>query len=83
MSVWLNIIGLGEDGLDALPQRLRTLVDQAELIVGGARHLAMAADAKAEKQSWAAPLSPAAISALARSATRRASRCSSRGTDCQ
>ena len=57
MSVWLNIIGLGEDGLDALPQRLRALVDQAELIVGGARHLAMAADAKAEKQSWASPLS--------------------------
>ena len=57
MSVWLNIIGLGEDGLDALPQRLCALVDQAELIVGGARHLAMATNAKAEKQSWATPLS--------------------------
>ena len=57
MSVWLNIIGLGEDGLDALPRRLRALVDGAELIVGGERHLAMAADAKAEKQSWASPLS--------------------------
>ncbi len=57
MSVWLNIIGLGEDGLDALPRRLRALVDAAELIVGGERHLAMAADAKAEKQSWASPLS--------------------------
>lgn len=57
MSVWLNIIGLGEDGLDALPLRLRALIDAAELIVGGERHLAMAADAKAEKQSWASPLS--------------------------
>jgi precorrin-6Y C5,15-methyltransferase (decarboxylating) len=57
MSVWLHIIGLGEDGLEALPQRLRALIGQAELIVGGERHLAMAADATAEKQSWASPLS--------------------------
>lgn len=57
MSVWLNIIGLGEDGLDALPPRLRALVDGAQLIVGGERHLAMATQARAEKQSWASPLS--------------------------
>lgn len=57
MSVWLNVIGLGEDGVEALPHRLRALIDGAELIVGGERHLAMAAEARAEKQGWAAPLS--------------------------
>ena len=57
MSVWLQVIGLGEDGLSALPQRLREHVDRAELIVGGERHLAMAAEVKAEKQCWASPLS--------------------------
>ena len=57
MSVWLQVIGVGEDGFEALPQRLRAFIDQAELIVGGERHLAMAAQAKAEKQCWASPLS--------------------------
>ncbi len=57
MSVWLNVIGVGEDGIEALPRALQTLIEQAELIVGGERHLAMAAQARAEKKSWASPLS--------------------------
>lgn len=57
MSVWLNIIGIGEDGIEALPRALQALIEHAELIVGGERHLAMAAHARAEKKSWASPLS--------------------------
>ena len=57
MSVWLNIIGVGEDGIEALPRALQTLIEHAELIVGGERHLAMAPHARAEKKSWASPLS--------------------------
>jgi precorrin-6Y C5,15-methyltransferase (decarboxylating) len=57
MSVWLNVIGVGEDGIEALPRALQALVERAELIVGGERHLAMAAQARAEKKSWASPLS--------------------------
>jgi precorrin-6Y C5,15-methyltransferase (decarboxylating) len=57
MSVWLNVIGIGEDGIEALPRALQTLIERAELIVGGERHLAMAAQARAEKKSWASPLS--------------------------
>ncbi|HSE75689.1 MAG TPA: precorrin-6y C5,15-methyltransferase (decarboxylating) subunit CbiE [Dongiaceae bacterium] len=57
MSIWLNVIGVGEDGIDALPCALRALIERAELIVGGERHLAMASDVRAEKQSWASPLS--------------------------
>src|SRR5687767_13255887 len=57
MSVWLNIIGVGEDGIEALPRALQALIERAELIVGGERHLAMASRARAEKKSWALPLS--------------------------
>ncbi len=57
MSVWLHVIGIGEDGLEALPHALQMLIERAELIVGGERHLAMAEHATAEKKSWASPLS--------------------------
>ena len=57
MSVWLNIIGVGEDGIEVLPRALQTLIEGAELIVGGERHLAMVPHARAEKKSWASPLS--------------------------
>ena len=57
MSVWLNVIGIGEDGIEALPRALQTLIGQAELIVGGERHLAMLSETRAEKKSWSSPLS--------------------------
>ena len=38
---WLTVIGLGEDGLEALPATTRALIDNAEVLLGGARHLAM------------------------------------------
>jgi precorrin-6B C5,15-methyltransferase / cobalt-precorrin-6B C5,C15-methyltransferase len=57
MSIWLNVIGIGEDGSEALPPALQALIERAELIVGGERHLAMVPHARAEKKSWASPLS--------------------------
>lgn len=57
MSVWLNVIGVGEDGIEALPRALLSLIERAELIVGGERHLAMIPHTRAEKKSWASPLS--------------------------
>jgi precorrin-6Y C5,15-methyltransferase (decarboxylating) len=57
MSVWLNVVGVGEDGIEALPRALQVLIERAELIVGGERHLAMIGHARAEKKSWASPLS--------------------------
>jgi precorrin-6Y C5,15-methyltransferase (decarboxylating) len=56
MIPWLNIIGIGEDGLDGLPPILKSMIGSAELIVGGERHLAMLGAAKVETQSWATPL---------------------------
>lgn len=55
---WLSLIGLGEDGADALTPAARALVAQASLIVGGARHLAMI-EAAAERLQWPSPLSDA------------------------
>ncbi|HEY8123981.1 MAG TPA: precorrin-6y C5,15-methyltransferase (decarboxylating) subunit CbiE [Methylocystis sp.] len=55
---WLSLIGLGEDGADALSPAARALVAQASLIVGGARHLAMI-DAPAARLQWPSPLSDA------------------------
>ncbi|RAU23159.1 cobalamin biosynthesis bifunctional protein CbiET [Paramagnetospirillum kuznetsovii] len=52
---WLTIIGIGEDGLDGLNPTARALIAGAEVLVGGARHLAMVPDAKAERLMWSTP----------------------------
>lgn len=58
MTPWLSIIGVGAEGIGALPAPARVLIDNAEIVIGGARHLAMLADDHpAERQSWASPIS--------------------------
>lgn len=56
---WLSIIGVGDDGADELSPNTRALLAQAELIVGGARHLAMLGNVAAEKMPWPSPMSDA------------------------
>ncbi len=56
MSVWLNIVGLGEDGLEGLSPVARRLIDAAELLVGGERHLAKVPNGSARRLAWASPL---------------------------
>ena len=56
MKPWLRIVGIGEDGLAGLAAPARALVDDAEVLVGGERHLAMVADHTAEKLTWESPL---------------------------
>ncbi len=63
---WLSIIGVGEDGAAGLSTAARILVEQAILIVGGERHLALIGDVSAEKLAWPAPLTDALPSLLAR-----------------
>ncbi len=41
MNRWLSVVGIGEDGLAGLSPAARTLIETAETLVGGARHLAM------------------------------------------
>ncbi len=38
---WLSVLGIGDDGLTGLSPIAHSLLDQAEIIVGGKRHLAM------------------------------------------
>lgn len=54
---WLSIVGIGEDGLDGLTAAARALVDDAEVFVGGERHLAMLPDDDRERLAWPSPLS--------------------------
>jgi precorrin-6Y C5,15-methyltransferase (decarboxylating) len=55
---WLAVVGLGEDGLDGLAPAARALVTNAETLVGGARHLALAhPEPGVETLTWQAPLS--------------------------
>lgn len=57
MTPWLSIVGVGEDGLDALSPAARALVAQAEVLIGGDRHLAMLpADDDRERIAWPSPL---------------------------
>jgi precorrin-6B C5,15-methyltransferase / cobalt-precorrin-6B C5,C15-methyltransferase len=58
MSKWLSVVGVGEGGLDDLAPAARALIETAEVLIGGARHLAMvprAADDRRERLNWPSP----------------------------
>jgi precorrin-6Y C5,15-methyltransferase (decarboxylating) len=63
---WLSLIGIGEDGIEALSPAARTLLAQAHLVVGGARHLALAGRLSAETMIWPSPLADAIPKILTR-----------------
>jgi precorrin-6Y C5,15-methyltransferase (decarboxylating) len=63
---WLSLIGIGEDGADALSPAARTLLAQAQLVVGGARHLALAGPLAAKTMTWPSPMAAAIPEVLAR-----------------
>lgn len=54
-KVWLNIVGIGEDGVAGLSQTARSAVDNADILIGGARHHALTGDIKAERLRWPSP----------------------------
>jgi precorrin-6Y C5,15-methyltransferase (decarboxylating) len=56
VSAWLSVIGIGEDGAAGLSNAARALIQSAELLVGGERHLALAGESKAERLVWRQPL---------------------------
>jgi len=57
MSAWLAVIGIGEDGLQGLSAAARALIEAAELVVGGERHLTLIGETKGERLAWRQPLS--------------------------
>ncbi|PZF76839.1 cobalamin biosynthesis bifunctional protein CbiET [Aestuariivirga litoralis] len=58
MSKWLTIIGMGEDGWEGLSPRARTIIENAEAIVGSARLLGFLPETVgADIHEWPQPFS--------------------------
>jgi len=53
---WLVLVGVGEDGIDGLVPAAQRLIAQADFVVGGKRHLALAGSLKAETMVWPSPI---------------------------
>ena len=53
---WLSIIGIGEDGRTGLSPAAKTLIDTAQLVVGGHRHLKLIGSTPGTQLAWASPL---------------------------
>ena len=57
---WLSIVGIGEDGPVGLSPTAHRLIEDAEVVVGGARHLALAAPLiRGERLAWPSPIDAA------------------------
>ena len=56
MTRWLTLIGIGEDGAEGLSAAARRKLAEAELVVGGRRHLALAGPLTAETLVWPSPI---------------------------
>jgi precorrin-6B C5,15-methyltransferase / cobalt-precorrin-6B C5,C15-methyltransferase len=55
---WLSIVGIGEDGIGGLSAGARALIENAEIVFGGARHLALAAPLiRGQAKPWPSPFS--------------------------
>ena len=71
MKAWLAVVGIGEDGVAGLSGAARTLIETAEILVGGRRHLDMVAtEGSAERLVWERPLART-IDAVAANRGRR------------
>src|SRR3954449_3333058 len=56
----IEVVGVGASGLESLGPDGRRLVDEAEVVVGGDRHLAMLESRPGRRHvSWPSPLLPA------------------------
>ena len=49
MTAWLNIVGIGEDGMDGLTPVTRATVEQADVVIGGERHHGLTPNLKVER----------------------------------
>jgi precorrin-6Y C5,15-methyltransferase (decarboxylating) len=63
---WLSIVGIGEDGAEALSPVARNLVAGADIVFGGRRHLALAgALIRGEARAWPSPFEEGVAAVLA------------------
>jgi precorrin-6Y C5,15-methyltransferase (decarboxylating) len=57
MNKWLSIVGMGEDGYEGLSARAKFLIEQADVIVGAERLLALTPQTSATREEWPQPFS--------------------------
>ena len=57
MKHWLTVVGMGDDGPDGLAPTARLVVEQARVLVGGARHLDLLGPGEREHIPWPKPFS--------------------------
>ena len=57
MNKWLTVVGMGEDGWEALSNRARLAIKSTDVIVGAQRLLALLPKTKAEIHEWPQPFS--------------------------
>ena len=68
----LRVIGVGADGWDGVPHRLRHEIAAADVVLGGARHLQLIPDVAGQtREPWPSPLRAGIGSVLDRHAGRR------------
>lgn len=67
---WLTVVGIGADGLASLAPETCAVLAVAEVLVGGARHLALVPAGTAERIVWDSPIA----GTIARIAERRGKR---------
>ncbi|MGE5538390.1 MAG: precorrin-6y C5,15-methyltransferase (decarboxylating) subunit CbiE [Gemmatimonas sp.] len=53
---WLSVVGIGADGLRSIAPAGRDAIDRAEILVGGARHLALIPPDGRERMAWDSPI---------------------------
>ncbi len=71
MTRWLTILGIGEDGIEGLSPAARTLLQSAPLVIGGARHLALAQSLiSGASQAWSHPIEASFPDIFARRGTQ-------------
>jgi precorrin-6Y C5,15-methyltransferase (decarboxylating) len=64
---WLSIVGIGADGAEGLPPRARAAIEQAELVAGSQRQLALVRSlVRCEVLIWPSPLAEGVAKVLAR-----------------
>ncbi|RIX99078.1 precorrin-6y C5,15-methyltransferase (decarboxylating) subunit CbiE [Aureimonas flava] len=66
MTPWLHLVGIGDGGMDTLTPEAARIVAGAEIVFGGARHLALLPETHpAERRPWRSPFADSAPDILA------------------
>ncbi|WP_061931224.1 bifunctional cobalt-precorrin-7 (C(5))-methyltransferase/cobalt-precorrin-6B (C(15))-methyltransferase [Aureimonas sp. AU22] len=66
MTPWLHLVGIGDGGIETLSPEAARVLAAAEIVFGGARHLALLpADHPAERRPWRSPFAASAPDILA------------------